>query len=122
MQEVTAVVPAKDGKDAMKVTFEVDFGASLSDLVALVGEDVVYSNAKQDMVVSAQGRARALLKKGQTAEEVAVVMQTWKPGVKTVTGRAISQESMLKKAAKMTPAALQEYIAKLQAQAASMQE
>jgi hypothetical protein len=116
MQEITAVVPTTGAK----VTIEVDFGSNLAELVSLYGEDVIYSAAKSDLVVSAQGRSRALLKKGQTPEEVATTMKTWKPGVKVVGTRAVSSDAMLKKAEKMSQTELAEYIAKLQARAAEL--
>jgi hypothetical protein len=76
-------------KDGRSITVEYDFGSSLEEAIELFGEEVVFSNAKANMVIGLQGRIRALMKKNKegdvrSEEEIIALASAWKPGIKVV--------------------------------------
>lgn len=75
MVEITAT---KEGKTA---TINYDFGSNLQEMTEKFGEDVVYSNAKRAMTITAQGAMRRMLVAGKSQEEIQEKMSLWKPGV-----------------------------------------
>lgn len=70
--EVTA---RKDGK-AARVFY--DFGDDLNEMVEMLGENVVFTNARSKMKIGLQASLRAYLKAGQDIEKL---MEKFKPGV-----------------------------------------
>jgi len=65
-----------------------DFGETLDDAVELFGAEVVMNNFKQNAVISAQSRMRALLGQGITGDDLQAKLDEWKPGVKTSTRKS----------------------------------
>lgn len=58
-----------------------DFGDNLDEAVAKFGADVVFSGFVSDARIAAQSIAREALEKGKEAEEIATILDAWKPGV-----------------------------------------
>lgn len=67
---------------------EYDFGDNLQEAIALFGEEVVFTNAKQNMVISLQSVVRSSLEKKEEnrMEDSAIItkIEAWKPGIATV--------------------------------------
>lgn len=61
-------------------TIEYEFGDTLQEMVEKFGEDVVRTNARANMVVSAQTRIRTCIKANKTQDETTEIMKSWKPG------------------------------------------
>ena len=67
-----------DGKTHnAKVSY--DFGENLESMVALFGEEVVFNNARQSMVITLQGRLRAKITEPLTVLEK--IASEWVPGI-----------------------------------------
>jgi hypothetical protein len=62
-------------------TVNYDFGDTLQDAIDLCGEEVVMSNYTAHSKVALQSIIRTKLKAGQTPEQVAEFVSTWKPGM-----------------------------------------
>jgi len=69
------IVARKDGKEA---NVYYDFGDNLDEMIALFGDDVVFSNARSKMKIGLQANLRAYLKANQNIEKL---MSNYKPGV-----------------------------------------
>jgi hypothetical protein len=98
---------------------EYDFGASLEEAKALFGEDVVFSNYKQAVVISLQAFVRRNLElkedKRLPDDAIKAKVASWKPGVASVrTGENI-QDKALKAFANMSPEAKAAFIQRLKA-------
>lgn len=69
------VVARKDGKEA---SVYYDFGDDLIEMTEMLGEAVVFSNARSKMKIGLQASMRAYLKAGQ---DIGKLMEKYKPGV-----------------------------------------
>ena len=69
------VVARKDGKEA---SVYYDFGDDLIEMTEMLGEDVVFSNARSKMKIGLQASMRAYLKAGQ---DIGKLMEKYRPGV-----------------------------------------
>lgn len=69
------IVARKDGKEA---SVYYDFGDDLIEMTEMLGEDVVFSNARSKMKIGLQASMRAYLKAGQ---DIGKLMEKYKPGV-----------------------------------------
>lgn len=58
-----------------------DFGATLDEAVEKFGADVVFTNFKRTAVITGQAVMRRALEAGKGDEEIASIMQSWRPGV-----------------------------------------
>ena len=91
-QEISAKSKIKDEDgevvEEVSATATYDFGDNLEASVALFGEEVVHNNFKQNAVISAQSRMRALLGQGLSGDELQAKLDEWKPGVKTSTRKS----------------------------------
>ena len=102
----------KDGVDKA-LAFEYDFGADLSEMVAKFGDEVVYHNARSNMVVGAQSAARGGIKAGKTEQEVVASFsgpKGWKPGIRKSTP---PHERLAKDIEKLTPEQRKELLASI---------
>jgi len=105
-------------KDGRTVTVSYNFGNSLGEMADLFGEEIVFSNAKANMVIGLQARIRSLIKTEKSDEEIQAEISAWKPGIKvTRTGDPVAK--IISKAEKLdsqkieaTIAALQEMLSK----------
>lgn len=68
-------------KDDLSCAVTYDFGHDLESMVAMFGSDVVFTNARQSMKITAQAAMRRLLKNGKTQDEIQKIIAAWKPGV-----------------------------------------
>lgn len=77
-------VTAKLQDSPLSATAEYDFGDNLQEARDLFGDEVVFSRAKASLVIDLQAYMRGLLKQDppKTAEEVAKLVNEWRPGVK----------------------------------------
>lgn len=95
-QEINVKATIKEKNEKGEVTSETsvtgsctyDFGETLDDAVALFGAEVVMNNFKQNAVISAQSRMRALLVQGLEGDALQEKLDEWKPGVKTSTRKS----------------------------------
>jgi len=109
MPEKTVSAKLGSGESA---TVTYNFGDSLEDAVERFGGEVVMSTFLASAVISLQGYIRRLLTAKKSPEEIAASVATWKPGVKMVkTSDPVA--ALMKKAAKMTPEAIEALIVTL---------
>jgi hypothetical protein len=82
-------VTGKDKNDKEKVlAFNYDFGDDLAKMTQLFGADVVFHNARSNMVVGAQSHARGQIKAGKSDAECVAAFtgpKGWKPGIRKST-------------------------------------
>ena len=78
-QAITA--KKKIGDEERSATITYDFGDDLKEMTEKFGEQVVYTNAKGSMVITAQSGMRRLLEKGTPESEIQAKMAMWRPGV-----------------------------------------
>lgn len=79
MTEITAKKKIGDVDKAATTTY--DFGENVQDMINKFGAEVVLSNARANMVITAQSAMRRYLEGGKSQEEIAGIMKSWKPGV-----------------------------------------
>jgi hypothetical protein len=96
---------------------EYDFGDTCAEAIAKFGEEVVFSNFKQSVVISLQGLVRRYLEKKDdkhiSDEDIITKVAAWKPGVAAArTGENI-QEKALKAFATMSAEDKASFIEKL---------
>ena len=72
-------ITAKKGDKS--ATIEYDFGANLQEMTEKFGEDVVYTNARKSMVITAQAGMRRYLESGLDEATIQEKLSAWKPGV-----------------------------------------
>jgi len=110
-------------KDGRTVTVSYNFGNNLEEMADLFGEEIVFSNAKANMVIGLQSRIRSLIKAEKSDEEIQAEVGAWKPGIKVSrTGDPVAK--IISKAEKLdsqkieaTIAALQEMLSKTEGSA-----
>jgi len=102
-------IKAKLAVNDRVVTVERDFGTDLDSLVKLVGAEVVYSRAKQSLVIDVQAKVRSAIKKGlfdQKAfvsdEDIQKAITEWTPGIAT-TVRKTAKEKAQDAISKLSP-------------------
>ena len=114
LTEVSAKIPAKDGKPEKSATINYDFGENLAKAVEMFGEDVVFSNAVANMKVRLQAVMRSHLENNKVVEDL---VTGWKPGQVT-TGGKIDPVSAVKDAfAGMSPEDKKAFLAQLKSMA-----
>lgn len=86
--EVEATLPGPKGADGKpdttkdkKCVVNIEFGDNLKDAVAKFGEEVVFTNYRQQAVIRAQAAIRGRLKSGNTNDQIIKDMTGYKPGV-----------------------------------------
>lgn len=79
MNEITATKTV-DGEEK-SATIVTDLGADLRDAVTKFGEEVIYTNYKRAVTITAQAAIRRMLEAGSTQEVISDKMAGWKPGV-----------------------------------------
>jgi len=60
---------------------QIQFPETVNEAVDNLGEDVVYSLLKQEVVKRAQSAIRALIKSGKSAPEIQASLESWRPGL-----------------------------------------
>lgn len=79
MSELTSIsAKTKDGDRVVSVTY--DFGETLEQMVEKFGDKVVLSNAKANMIITAQSRIRTAIKAQKSDAEIQDIINQWKPG------------------------------------------
>ena len=85
---------------------EYDYGANLEEAKSLFGEQVVYSQYEDSIIIAIQGLVRRNLEKTgenrKSDKEIKEMVAAWKPGVLSRRGDQV--EALLKKFEKMNPA------------------
>ena len=76
---VIEVSAKKEGFEEVTVTY--DFGVDLDAMIALVGKDVVFTNARANFKITLQGLIRRYIAAGKNAAEIAETVAGWKPGM-----------------------------------------
>lgn len=79
MVEITAN-KSVDG-DERSATIATDLGDSLQDAVAKFGEEVIFSNYKRAVTITAQAAMRRMLEQNLDQDTITNKMASWKPGV-----------------------------------------
>ena len=79
MNEITAN-KSVDG-DERTATVVTDLGENLTDAVGKFGEDVVFSNYKRAVTITAQAAIRRMLEQNLDQDTITNKMSSWKPGV-----------------------------------------
>ena len=69
-----------DGEDR-SATIVADVGDNCQDAIAKFGEEVVYTNYKRAVIITAQAAIRRFLETGTSQDEITNKMAGWKPGV-----------------------------------------
>lgn len=105
-------VSAKTKNHPQPVTVEVNIPEKLADLTKHFGEEVVTSQARGAIVISAQATIRRLMEKGEKHEEIAKKMATWKPDLR-VPGKS-TFEKTVSAIDKLSPEDRKALLAKLQ--------
>jgi hypothetical protein len=102
-QPNSAVAPLNPGDIVLNVTAPkikasltttLNFGNTLSELAATIGEDKVFELAKATIRVNGGGKARRHLEDGLPPEEVIKIMADWVPFEES--GRVLSGVALLK--------------------------
>lgn len=90
MQEVKVTVAKKDGTEGQEVvSFSVDYGDNLQELVAKNGEAVAYSAAIRQLTTDIANYVRAACRKTPANQDAIVAAaKEKKPGVKAVSVKA----------------------------------
>jgi len=77
--EITA---KKEVEGVAKIaTIVYDFGENLAEMSKKFKDEVVFSNARANFKITAQGAMRRYLSAGKNPEEIAELMSKWVPGV-----------------------------------------
>lgn len=94
-------VSAKTKDHPQSVSVEMNIPEKLADLVKVYGEDVVASNAKGAIVISAQAFLRRNIDKPQA--ELQKAADGWKPGVRAAGTRKSAFEKVTDSLSSLTP-------------------
>lgn len=81
MSEATGVIEISAKKNDLSAVVTYDFGADLDSMIELFGADVVFTNARQSMKITAQAAMRRMLSAGKEQAEIQEAIASWKPGV-----------------------------------------
>ena len=77
--EITA---KKEVEGVAKVaTIIYDFGKDLTEMSGKFGADVVFTNARANFKITAQGAMRRYITAGKSPEEITELMAKWVPGI-----------------------------------------
>lgn len=98
MSEIEVTAKLTEGGEA---TIMKDFGDDCEDAIKKFGEQVVFTNFRSAAKITCQGAMRRYLKAGKKPEEVAKMMEAWKPGV-ALERAAVSKESFKDRFQKMS--------------------
>jgi len=66
---------------AKVATILYEFGENLDDMAKKFGADVVFTNARANFKITAQGAMRRYITAGKSPEEITALMANWIPGV-----------------------------------------
>lgn len=91
--EINAKLKDEPGKEANPTfTATYEFGANLQELAQQLGDEVVYSNAIDSLVISAQSLMRRMIRKNKTPAEIQEAIAKWKPTVSTTVRKAPAEK------------------------------
>ncbi len=71
----------KATKNNITVEASYDFGDNLGEMTEKFGEDVVFSNAKQNIRIALQAMIRRMIEKGETEENIQNSVSAHVPGI-----------------------------------------
>jgi hypothetical protein len=115
--KVTGRDDTKKDKDGVgqerSLSLEFDFGKDLADMTSKFTDDVVFHNARANMVVGVQSHARGRIKAGKSNQEVVAAFsgpKAYKPGIRKSTP---PHERLAKDIEKLTPEQRRELIASI---------
>jgi len=66
---------------AKTVTILYDFGENLAEMAKKFKDEVVFTNARANFKITAQGAMRRYITAGKNEKEIAELMSNWVPGV-----------------------------------------
>ena len=116
--EVTAERPS----NGVACTVKVPFGENLEELKGQFGDDIIYTKARQSLVIALQSYIRGLLDANKSQEEIQQSAVEWKPGMRrpAKTPEDAARDALGKMSAEQRAAFIKELrnAAKGQAQAA----
>ena len=82
MGELVQITAAKEVDEVKKsATIMCDLGGNLEEAAKMFGAEVVFTNFKNAVRVTAQAILRRYLVAGKSQEEITQLMANWKPGV-----------------------------------------
>ena len=113
MKELT--VSAKVGKDGVEHSVTIDFPETLDEMIEAYGEEVVFGQAKANIVVGLQGNIRSRVsseKDPKTGKALQESFADWKPGTRQPGVAKI--EKMKDRISKMSPDEKAALLAELQ--------
>jgi hypothetical protein len=79
--EVKAKKNDAEGNLAGEAVVQYDFGEDLKEMVELFGENVTFTNSRSQMKIGLQAYMRRCIEAGKGQEEIAVLVEQYKPGV-----------------------------------------
>lgn len=74
------------------VTVQYDFGASMSETIALFGEQVVFNKAVDSLVIDCQALVRRAIRKGKTQAEIQALVDAWKPSAASTVRKSATEK------------------------------
>lgn len=117
--EVSAKVPAKDGKPEKSAVVYVTTGKDAEEMIKMFGQEAVKTNADANWKVTLQAAIRRALENGKTQEQIQQALADAKMGVKTSTGKVDPIQASLAAFASMTKEDQKAYLEQLKAAAAN---
>jgi len=102
--EVSATVPAKDGKPKIgPFTLSVDYPETLDEAKAVFGEEPILTNALANWRVTLQGTMRSAMRRGETQEQIQARLGASKMGIAATRVAVDPEQAFLAKYASATP-------------------
>lgn len=110
-------IAAKVGKDGKGPSVAVQFPMpeTFDEGVKAWGQEVVFTKARQSIVIDLQAMVRRLLGKSKTQAEIQAEVDKWKPGVAGEVVRKTAAERVKEDLQKLTPEQLAEQLKAVQA-------
>jgi hypothetical protein len=102
-KEVSAKVPAKDGKPEMSATVLVNYTEDLEEAKQMFGENAILTNAFANWRVTLQANIRNKLAAGKTPEQIQAELADAKMGVAAIGSKVDPQQAFLMKFKNATP-------------------
>lgn len=78
---MSGVIEIKAKADDKEAVVTYTFGETVEEMIELFGPEVVFSNARQAMKITAQSAMRRMLRSDTPEAEIQEKISAWKPGV-----------------------------------------
>ena len=112
MSKMDVTTSKKVGDEVKEVVVQYDFGDNLAEAVAKFGEEIVFTNARRNMVIGLQGVIRRLIETNK-AELAQSTADAYKPGVQMERGKVDPKQRAIAAFRGMTPEERAEFIREL---------